>query len=410
MSHNQINHIRILLESEFKKINKITPQPGHIQNTVDSMLKCRTPEFGGHLYTCPDEHYAMIHFNSCKKRNCPTCQGAEIKYWEAILNKKVLKTGHYHITFKNPVLMNSSFISNYKEYANLLMDSSRETIRAIFGIELQPGAIIILHTHGKNNEIHPHVHIAVTDGGINSDMKYRTISNELLNPDTMSEIFKKKYLHRLKRRISNGKIDIPVERRSELFKSILGTTGNIFCSSKYTTSEFLIKYFANYSKGAAIKNYDIKNISNDIVTYTSKDKKGDYVTRQLNTETFIKRYLYHIPPDKYNIIRYMGLYAPGSVEKFNSVREQLNQKVYEKPSRSALRDQESPVCPVCEKKLIHKESFYPNSLPVALVNMFKGHTEHFRKEFFEAREQYKGLKFLVDKNKHSNQIVAKRIA
>jgi hypothetical protein len=398
------------LENEFEKINQINPLPSHIKKTVYALLKCRTPEYGGHLYACPDEHYAVIHFNSCKKRNCPTCQGAEIKYWEAVQKERMLNTGHYHIVFKNPVQMNSDFIRNYKMYANLLMDVSRDTIKEMFGKGIQSGAIAILHTHGKNNEIHPHVHLAVTDGGSDSNLEYKTIPDDLLNPVVMSQLFNKIYVRKLKHRITGKKIFINSEDQLELFKSISVNTGNVFCSKKYATSEFLIKYLAKFSKGGAIKNYNISSITDGIVTYISEDKDRNKVTRRLSIETFIRRFLYHIPPEHFKVIRYFGLYASGASKNYNSIRGKLKQDKYEKPVRSELRDEDSPTCPVCQKKLLHIDSFNRNTLPEKLNVMFKNNPDNIRDIFFKSKEAYKGIKILFDKIPHINKIVAKRIA
>ena len=410
MSHNQTNHIRILLENEFERINKIAPQPQHVKETVNAILKCRTPEYGGHLYSCPDEHYAVVHFNSCKKRNCPTCQGAEIKYWEAVQKERLLKTGHYHLVFKNPVQMNSEFIGNFEQYANLLMDTSRDTLKEIYGKEIQSGAIAILHTHGRNNEIHPHVHIAVTDGGADKNLEYKTIPEEALDPEVMSHLFNKIYLRKLKRRIRDRKIIINYEGQQELFNGIINNKGNVFRSSKYDTSEFLIKYLAKFSKGGAIKNYNIINIADRMISYSTEDKHKNKVTRQLGIETFIRRFLYHVPPEHFKIIRYFGLYSSASSKKYASIREKLNQNKYEKPVRSELRDAETPTCPVCQKKLVHIDSFNRNTLPERLSVLFKTNPDNIRDIFFKSKESYRGIKILFDKSVHIDRIVAKRIA
>ena len=45
------------------------------------ILKCRTAEMGAHVSECDSCHKMYIHYNSCKNRNCPMCQGMEVDEW-----------------------------------------------------------------------------------------------------------------------------------------------------------------------------------------------------------------------------------------------------------------------------------------------------------------------------------------
>ena len=48
------------------------------QLTALCISKCHTLEMGANLSECESCHKKYIHYNSCKNRHCPMCQGMEI--------------------------------------------------------------------------------------------------------------------------------------------------------------------------------------------------------------------------------------------------------------------------------------------------------------------------------------------
>ncbi|KLA48214.1 hypothetical protein P869_05130 [Ligilactobacillus ruminis S23] len=43
--------------------------------------KCKTAEMGANISECESCHKKYIHYNSCKNRHCPMCQGMEVDEW-----------------------------------------------------------------------------------------------------------------------------------------------------------------------------------------------------------------------------------------------------------------------------------------------------------------------------------------
>ncbi len=65
---------------------------------------------------------------------------------------------------------------------------------------------------------------------------------------------------------------------------------------------------ARYTHKSAIANSRIISIDNNIIRFKYKDYKDDskHKIMKLNSDEFIKRFLYHIPPKRFFRIRYYG--------------------------------------------------------------------------------------------------------
>jgi len=384
--------IRKIFEDEFERFRQNKSFPLHVLKAVQAILDCRTPVYGGHMYGCPDDHFSLILFNSCKKRNCPTCQSAEIEYWNHVQKKRLLNTGHYQIVFKQPDLFHSVFLSNYKEYANLLFEASRDALKELLPSKMKAGVILQLHTHGNNNEIHPHVHCAITDGGMNEYGKYERFDGSLLSVERVEQIYQKHYLKILSKKLDKGLI-IHNSSLEELTERISEKGVSVFVSNRYDSGSWLITYLARNSRGGSIKDNQLLYVKDGVVGYRYQNSEKKTVEAEMKLDTFIQRYLYHIPPDRYNTVRYCGLYATGCVEEYQKMRKQLNQEPYSKPEKGEHIEKELLECPVCKKKLIHQETFERNSIPFQLLKNMKFNASEISSKYWQNPEQRVGLKF-----------------
>jgi len=384
--------IRKLFETEFERFRINKSFPSHVLKAVQAIRECRTPVYGGHMYGCPDEHFSLVLFNSCKKRNCPTCQNAEIEYWNHVQKHRLLNTGHYHIVFKQPDILHSEFVYNYSEYANLIFDAARDTLKKIVPQRLKPGIILQLHTHGHNNAVHPHIHCAITDGGMNEHGKYEKFDADILNNENVLQVYQKLYLLKLRKRIRDGRI-LHHNNPVELSQMILEKGMSVFVSNRYDRGEWLISYLARNSRGGSIKDNQIRYVRNGKIGYWYQSSENKTVNTEMCIDTFIQRFLYHIPPDRYNTIRYCGLYATGSVDDYQEIRKQLNQEPYVKPARGDLFEKDKIECPLCNKKLVHQESFERNSIPFLLLKKLKFNPLDINSRYWQHPEQMFGLKY-----------------
>jgi len=74
----------------------------HQRKVFSDIEVCRSPVLGAHWYLCPDCGHDLLLFNSCRNRNCPTCQGNKRKTWIEKECEQLLDVPYYHVVFTVP--------------------------------------------------------------------------------------------------------------------------------------------------------------------------------------------------------------------------------------------------------------------------------------------------------------------
>ena len=65
-------------------------------NAIRCIRNCRTAEMGAHVSECESCHATFIHYNSCKNRHCPMCQGMDVDEWIDLRREDVLDAPYFH--------------------------------------------------------------------------------------------------------------------------------------------------------------------------------------------------------------------------------------------------------------------------------------------------------------------------
>lgn len=135
---------------------------------VNKMLSCRDSSRGFLIYHCPDcGEIKTIHFG-CNSRVCTHCGTKFNDEWSERIADLTFDVPHRHIVLGTPRMLWPLF----KEDRTLLKDLLDCGIRAFhkvlhyfLGRKVKAGAIIALHTYGKDMKWNPHLHSITTDGG-----------------------------------------------------------------------------------------------------------------------------------------------------------------------------------------------------------------------------------------------------
>ena len=84
---------------KYSEVHRFSSQQ---QLTALGISKCRTIEMSANLSECEDCHRKYIHYNSCKNRHCPMCQGMEVDEWIDKQQENVLDVPYFHTVFTVP--------------------------------------------------------------------------------------------------------------------------------------------------------------------------------------------------------------------------------------------------------------------------------------------------------------------
>ena len=145
--------------------------PGHLR-AIGAIQRCRTHESGEMLLACTDCDEQLRQPRSCGHRSCPQCQNHETSQWLDRQQAKLLPVEYFMVTFTLPRQLRTLAWHHQTTLYNLLFATAVGTLKD-FGLNpKQLGADIgmtaVLHTHSRRQDYHPHLHVIVPGGGVNS--------------------------------------------------------------------------------------------------------------------------------------------------------------------------------------------------------------------------------------------------
>ena len=292
--------------------------------TIKCIRACRTAEMGAHVSECEACHSRYIHYNSCKNRHCPMCQGMEVDEWIDLRQEDVLNTTYFHTVFTIPEELYSLVYSNQKLLYGALYHAANKTLTELSADEKYLGAkigyICVLHTWGSRMNYHPHLHTIVLGGGLDKKKNWKDKGGKLFFPvKVMSAVFKKHYLNELKELRDSGQLEYhgssEVLKNHYEFKELLDVLYKkdwiVYTKEAFNGAKSVINYLGRYTHRIAISNRRILSIDDDKVRYLMKDYKngGKMIPTSVAGTEFIKMFLMHVLPKGFVRIRHYGLLA-----------------------------------------------------------------------------------------------------
>ncbi len=147
--------------------------PGQRQAMRD-IERCRTASLGGHVDVCSHGcGYSSISYNSCRNRHCPKCQSLKQAKWLAERLERLLPTHYFHLVVTLPHELQVLARCNPELVYNLLFEAASRALlqlaRDYERLRAQIGFTAVLHTWDQDLNLHPHLHLVVTGGGLSLD-------------------------------------------------------------------------------------------------------------------------------------------------------------------------------------------------------------------------------------------------
>jgi len=152
---------------------------------------CGTNALGYSQFDCPKCKNSYTVFHTCKSRFCPSCGIKYIKQRLEVLESTILNVKHRHLVFTIPKELRP-ILREDRYNINFVFEAVRITLLEVFEEKgLIPGFVSVLHTFGRNIKWNPHIHVLLTEGGLNKKGKFITL-------DYISfELLRKKYQYNL---------------------------------------------------------------------------------------------------------------------------------------------------------------------------------------------------------------------
>jgi hypothetical protein len=288
--------------------------PSH-RRALGDIVRCRTPELGGHVYRCQGcgrEHYA---YHSCRNRACPKCHRGDLERWLEKRRGELLPVPYYHVVFTVPHSLREVIRSNQKALYGVLMKAGATCLidlaRDPKHLGATVGILAVLHTWGRTLVYHPHVHCLVTAGGV-TDAHWLPARRDYLVPvRALSRLFRGRFMDLAKRRVPE--ISLP--------KSAWDKEWVVYCQPPMRGPGQLLEYLGRYVHRVALSNGRIVELTDDHVRFRYRPVDGKrWHTMTLEPAEFIRRFLQHVPPKGTHKVRYYGLWAPSNRPRLRRVQ------------------------------------------------------------------------------------------
>ncbi len=283
-----------------------TALPGHLK-AINAICRCRTPDSGEVYVSCPDCNHGEWRPLSCGHRSCPKCQNHEASQWIDRQQAKLLPVHYFMATFTLPYELRALTWFHQKVVFSLFFLCVAGTLKD-FGLNpknlgAQIGMTMVLHTHSRRLDFHPHVHVVVPGGGVNEQRRqWKKIKGKyLFNEFALAKVFRARFLADLK----NAGLSIPENVPRKWVVDCKNVGQGITA----------LKYLSRYLYRGVISEKNIVSNQNGRVTFKYiESKTGNTHYRTLDGEDFLKLILQHVLPKGFRRVRDYG-FLHGNAKK-----------------------------------------------------------------------------------------------
>ena len=317
-----------------------TVLPGHLK-AMNAIRSCRTPDSGELYVQCPHCHHAEWRPLSCGHRSCPKCQNHEASQWIDRQQGKLLPVPYFLATFTLPYELRSLTWYYQKIVFSIFFLCVSSTLKD-FGLNpknlgAEIGMTMVLHTHNRRLDFHPHIHVVVPGGGVDKRRRqWKKIKGKyLFNKKAMAKVFRARFSTAL----NEAGFSIPKRVSAEW---VVDCT----CVGKGITA---LKYLSRYLYRGVISEKNIVSNQNGQVTFKYiESKTGNTLYRTLKGEDFLHLILQHVLPKGFRRVRDYG-FLHGNAKKLLSLVQLILYVVIK-----GIKQRPRPVfkCPRCQSPMV----------------------------------------------------------
>lgn len=296
----------IINEFSERFFSKYSALPSH-KHALYTMKNCRKHHSPYMIAQCTNgqclQHSYIPH--SCGHRSCPHCQNHESQQWiENQLNKQ-LPAQYYLITFTLPEQLRDLAWKNQTLIFTLLFAVIKDLLQMFTQndkkLQGTAGFTMVLHTHSRRLDFHPHIHVVMPGASINKKTKsWRVkLGKYLFNYKAMAKVFRAKILNK----IAEHNLQLPKTCPSKWV---------VDCKNVGKGDKALI-YLGRYLYKGTIQEKDILKCENGMVTFGYQNSKTKrYQTRTVTGEYFLWLIIQHVLPKGFRRVRIYGFLHPCS--------------------------------------------------------------------------------------------------
>jgi hypothetical protein len=308
------------------------------------MLSCGETIRAARTYFCSDCSTLVTYPFTCHSRICSRCGKKYAERFGEQLIENYFAVAHRHMVFTIPIYLHLILKRGETwDYLDAMLHAAFEAIEEMYRKRFPrsrviPGMIAIIHTTGRGLKFNPHIHMLLTEGGLNP-LHNCWVDRNFLHYHVLSRIWQVILVSRFKSvleqayPIKNGEywkarglLDRAVNeviqwksgpKKGMLVKSIYythpsgGRSTAIPPDRMYTIGSYLARYIRHPPIGdSRIFDFDGVNVG---IRYEWDGVMGE---KTVDLSGFMKALVWNIPPPHFRVVRYRGLYAPVNRKKY----------------------------------------------------------------------------------------------
>ena len=330
-----LSHLIERYQPELERLHGEQLLPSHRQ-ALRAMRRCRRQSSEKMLLECQPCGTTMQIPHSCGHRSCPHCQHHDSQQWIERQSAKLLPVPYFLVTFTIPAEMRPLFWSHQKVAYDLLLKTAWQTLdnfaRRDPRLKGKIGAHAVLHTNNRKLDYHPHVHMLVPAGAINTETSVWSTKkgDYLFNEMNLARVFRGKWFDAMKRVGLSVKETLPEE-------------WIVNCKAVGGGEKALI-YLGKYLYRGVLPEKNILSDTNGVVTFQYVDNEGQKMTRSLPGGEFLWMLLLHVLPRRFRRVRDFGLLHANAKRLVQIVQLILNVRL---PWPKPPREKTPIICPKC---------------------------------------------------------------
>ncbi len=305
-----------------------------------ALIDCRTSAYGEMTYRCDPCHQMQTFCHSCGHRFCPKCQHQSNSQWLLRQQQKLLPVNYFMVTFTLPYELRDWVWQHQRSVYTTLFRASVDALNTFAGNDKQLlgklGMTVVLHTHSRRLDFHPHVHVIVPAGSFHAKSRsWHTKSCDyLFNGFALATVFRAKFLAALKKKGMTCPQSLPNKWVAQC--------------QPVGRGEPALKYLARYLYRGVINESNIISHHQGKVSFRYKESKNKtWKTRTEPAVKFLWLVLQHVLPKGFRRTRDYGFLhclAKGTLQRI-----QLLLKVAMGPVTEGFK--KPHLCPSCGKPM-----------------------------------------------------------
>ncbi|QBY45757.1 IS91 family transposase [Arsenophonus nasoniae] len=327
--------------------------------SVERMLACGTCAIGVRRYCCASSDCSHSRFfcQSCKSKACSSCGFKATEQWLAQQVHILPDCDWQHITFTMPHLLWPFFNNNWPLLNALFRAATRAMLQLARKQGIEIGIFCALHTYGRQLNQHPHVHVSVTRGGL--DSKHSVWRKLFFKKKDVEEIWRGAVIRLLRHSydlINPGLLPGLGHIRDKkhwrrYLRAQYGRYWKVHFAKKTKGAWHSVKYLGRYLKRPPVSASKLRHYRGGAVVHHYHDHRtGQHRQQTLPQEEMIRRYISHIPARHFKMVRYSGFLS-------NRKRGKLLPKVYKALEMTARKKPENPGFSVLMKGFLRTDPY-----------------------------------------------------